>query len=157
MKNHQKYDYFLLNSTVPRPKKNKILLCAILMSVVILTCYVYNESIGESSKPLVEYLKSFTPSPSPEIEEIKPTKFILFWVQFDSDKSWYTGGPEEVGEDLLKSVQCPETNCIFTHNRSLTNLTNFDAILYHIPSGLHPFQMPKERSEHQLYVMVSLE
>lgn len=65
-------------------------------------------------------------------------------------------GEEEAGETFLKSVQCPRTNCIFTHNKSMLTHTNlFDAIVFHGPEDI-PF-LPPDRLMNQFYILFALE
>jgi hypothetical protein len=92
-----------------------------------------------------------------EKSESNGTKYVLFWTRFFNNPDWYTG-KDEAGEEVLKSVQCPVTNCIFTHNKDLLNknVKNFDAIAFHGPE-YRMVPLPTERSLHQLYIFVSLE
>lgn len=86
------------------------------------------------------------------------TKFVLFWTRFFNNPDWVTGESDEAGAEILKSINCPITNCFFTHNHShLNDLTQFDAIAFHTPEFFMPIQMPRIRSAHQLYIMASLE
>lgn len=58
---------------------------------------------------------------------------------------------------MLKSINCPVTNCFFTHNREyLSNVKDFDAILFHGAEVLIG-GVPPKRSSEQLYVYSNLE
>ncbi|KAG5676245.1 hypothetical protein PVAND_006094 [Polypedilum vanderplanki] len=94
---------------------------------------------------------------SGEMSVKNSTKNILFWTRFFNNTDWYTG-EEEAGEEVLKSVQCPVTNCFFTHNKELLDgdITKFDAIAFHGPE-FRTKPLPTVRSPDQLYIFVSLE
>lgn len=82
----------------------------------------------------------------------------LFWTRFLNNTSWYTGGGEEVGADLLEKAQCPDKNCFFTHNHNLlANETQFDAIIFDIHDEFNLEMIPKARSENQIYFMITNE
>lgn len=84
------------------------------------------------------------------------TKNVLFWTKFFNNPDWYTG-KDDAGEEVLKSVNCPVTNCFFTHNKKLLkDITQFDAIAFHGPEYRRD-PLPTIRSPHQLYIFVSLE
>lgn len=90
------------------------------------------------------------------IIETGGTKNILFWTRFFNNPDWYTG-KDEAGEEILKSVQCPVTNCFFTHNKELLgDIRKFDAIAFHGPE-FRRVPLPNVRSPEQLYIFVSLE
>ncbi|KAL7040042.1 hypothetical protein ACKWTF_000237 [Chironomus riparius] len=89
-------------------------------------------------------------------EEQLQVKNILFWTKFWNKTSWYLGS-DEAGKELLESLNCPVTNCFFTHNRTyLSNVTQYDAILFHGAQYLKD-QPPNERASDQLYVFANLE
>lgn len=115
----------------------------------------------ESSSNLMTEAKKLTKTTEPDTFSIKgpkDTRNILFWTKFFNDFSWTTGKTDEAGEEILKSVQCPVTNCFFTHNHKfLKKETDFDAILFHAPETMKPTLMPRERNDHQFYAMMSLE
>lgn len=86
------------------------------------------------------------------------TKVVLFWFEMFGYFSWYMGESPEAGEDLLKSVECPVTNCFFTHDHNfLEKVTEFDAIFFHIPDNMNQMSMPDVRNENQIYIMASKE
>lgn len=86
------------------------------------------------------------------------TKFILFWTRFFNNPDWVTGASDEAGAEILNSINCPATNCFFTHNHTLlSDLTKFDAIAFHAAEYLNRHLMPQMRSDHQLYIMALLE
>lgn len=93
---------------------------------------------------------------SETIVETGGTKNILFWTRFFNNPDWYTG-KDEAGEEILKSVQCPVTNCFFTHNKELLgDIRKFDAIAFHGPE-FRRAPLPDVRSPEQFYIFVSLE
>lgn len=88
--------------------------------------------------------------------ESNVTKNILFWTKFFNNPDWYTG-KDEAGEEVLKSVKCPVTNCFFTHNKNLLgDVRKFDAIAFHGPEYRRD-PLPTVRNPNQLYIFVSLE
>jgi Fucosyltransferase, N-terminal len=107
---------------------------------------------------LLMILITFYIQVSPRDEQEEPqTRHVLFWTVFFNDHSWTTGPTSEAGEELLKSVNCPVTNCLFTHNKTLLDsITLFDAIIFHGPE-YRTTALPTVRSPHQLYVFSSLE
>jgi len=81
---------------------------------------------------------------------------ILFWTKFFGHDDWYAEADGNAGVKTLKSVNCPVTNCFFTHNHSyLSNKADFDAIMIHGPEYLH--DIPPHFSPKQMYIFVSLE
>lgn len=84
-------------------------------------------------------------------------KVILFYTNFFGIRHW--GMPNETnGEEYLKSIECPQTNCIFTHDKNYLSKTHFyDAIVFHVAEGWYALDLPKTRSSHQLYVASTLE
>jgi hypothetical protein len=88
--------------------------------------------------------------------KLNGVKNILFWTRFFNNPSWVIGG-EEAGAETLKSVDCPVTNCFFTHNRNhLDDITNFDAIAFHGPE-YEKVPRPVQRNSNQMYIFASLE
>lgn len=81
---------------------------------------------------------------------------ILFWTTYFGHHDWYAEEDGNAGEKTLKSVNCPVTNCFFTHNRSyFANKADFDAIMIHGPEYLN--DVPPHFSPKQMYIFVSLE
>jgi hypothetical protein len=88
-----------------------------------------------------------------ETEE-RPVKYILFWTVFQGNKNW-AFEKDTSGPDALKKLGCKEINCIFTSNRSLTQIGDFDAILFDI---MHKFpDHPRPRSAKQIYIAANSE
>jgi hypothetical protein len=151
-------------------RKQKIYLLLVIVTVTIL---LYNTS-RRSISPITHECSIFTASDDKRLESDKKrvniidnaqeipleknvTKYVLFWTRFFNNPDWYTG-KEDAGEEVLKSVQCPVTNCFFTHNKDLLDkdITKFDAIAFHGPE-YRTTPLPYVRSPHQLYIFVSLE
>ena len=154
---------FPLLSAAPRiTKKVKIVLFFIVFTAVMYFYYA-----ERNLYPNTDNVTHFSPSSSIESIEVlnfeppqsNSTKYILFWRRFFNNSDWVTGDTDEAGEEILKSVECPVTNCFFTHNHTiLKDIREFDAIVFHAPEHTTKIQaMPKTRSAHQLYVMASLE
>lgn len=86
----------------------------------------------------------------------KKTFNILFWTTFFNQNTWYSEENRIADDESLKSVNCPVTNCFFTHNHSyLNNMADFDAIMIHGPEHLD--EIPSHFSNKQLFIFVSLE
>lgn len=84
-------------------------------------------------------------------------KVILFWNKFFESRYWMM--PNETnGEEYLKSIQCPVTNCIFTHDKNFLDQSHlYDAIVFHSAEVWWNLDLPATRSPHQLYVSTILE
>ena len=107
---------------------------------------------------LLMYNSSVVPDESDSMELYNPnkTKTILFWTRFFNHHDWYADKNGNAGEEILKSVNCPVTNCYFTHDRKyLKNVTEFDAIMFHGPEVMQ--KIPQHANPNQLYIFVSLE
>ncbi|XP_070495208.1 alpha-(1,3)-fucosyltransferase C-like [Chironomus tepperi] len=156
---------------IPR-KKLKTLIFLIIVTLTVLFIYtciprnflginsVYNSSDkfndSESDEDNEYYDIIIDQQAKDQVVEIGGTKNILFWTRFFDNPDWYTG-KEEAGEDVLKSVQCPVTNCFFTHNKELLgDIRKFDAIAFHGPE-FRRTPLPDVRSPEQFYIFVSLE
>ncbi len=85
---------------------------------------------------------------SPRKEE-KPVKYILFWTEYLERKNWIVDKVTANQKDLEK-LGCQETSCIFTSNRSLIPIENFDAVLFSIFHKIK--EVPQNRSPEQIYV-----
>lgn len=124
-----------------------LLLAAIGLLVIysFIRNYVFESSIARYR--LVQTTQSFNSS----------QKVILFWTNFFKIRYWSM--PNETnGEEYLKSIQCPVTNCIFTHDKKyLEDTHKYDAIVFHSAETWWKLDLPTTRSPHQLYVSTSLE
>jgi hypothetical protein len=76
-------------------------------------------------------------------------KYILFWTDYLKDENWGFKKDTSNHEDL-KKMGCKETNCVFTSNRSLLPVEEFDAILFYIRFAIR--ELPEKRSAKQIYV-----
>ncbi|XP_001607468.1 alpha-(1,3)-fucosyltransferase C [Nasonia vitripennis] len=79
-------------------------------------------------------------------------KSILYWNTFFGDESFY------MGEGYV-ARHCPRyNNCYATHSRSLQNVEDFDAVIFHgINNQLDVMDVPAQRRPEQRYVFVALE
>lgn len=84
-------------------------------------------------------------------------KVILFWTNFFSIPYWMM--PAETNdEEYLKSINCPVTNCILTHDKNFLDEPHlYDAIVFHSADPWYKLDLPATRSPHQLYVSAILE
>ena len=82
--------------------------------------------------------------------------YVLFWTKIFGAENWNMQNVTN-GEDYLKSIDCPVTNCILTHNKKLLGAPHlYDALIFH---SAEPWliPLPETRSPHQYYIMTSLE
>ncbi|KAL7011759.1 hypothetical protein ACKWTF_014432 [Chironomus riparius] len=85
------------------------------------------------------------------------TKYILFWTSWWNFDYWHMGA-SVLGEDYLKSIDCPVTNCIFSHNRTfLPQSTDFDALIFHMGSMNDIDDLPAFRRDDQIYIVANEE
>lgn len=72
-------------------------------------------------------------------------KVILFWNKFFESRYWMM--PNETnGEEYLKSIQCPVTNCIFTHDKNFLDQSHLYWQSYSIVlkfGGILIYQQPE--------------
>lgn len=89
--------------------------------------------------------------------QVNETQIILFWNNFFGEKNW--GMPNETNyQDYLKSMNCPVTNCILTHDKQFLSEPHlYDAIVFHGAESWGKLDPPQTRSPHQLYVTADLE
>lgn len=58
---------------------------------------------------------------------------------------------------FFESKRCPETNCLITSEKSLLKTIDmFDALLFHVIES-KGFELPQNRSPHQIYIAADLE
>lgn len=85
------------------------------------------------------------------------TKYILFWTPWWHLVHWNMGA-EILGKEYLKSIDCPVTNCIFSHNRSfLPQPTDYDALIFHMGNLWGFDDLPEFRREDQIYIVANEE
>lgn len=158
-------NYTLLSATSTAPrltKKVKIVLFFVVFTAVMYFYYA-KRNLNPSSVTHIFSSSSIAPEEVFEsvekYEQYSSTKYILFWTRFFNNSDWVTGATDDAGEEILKSMNCPVTNCVFTHNHSVLNdIKKYDAIVFHAPEQTTRIEsMPKSRSMQQLYVMASLE
>lgn len=122
-----------------------LLMCALLVTGSLFY-YLRDESVSTYVK-IYDY----------KIDSGKSVKHVLFWTTFFSEKFWSMKN-ETYGEDYLKSINCPKTNCIFTHKKDFLDQPHeYDAIFFHGVEDWSFNTLPPTRSLHQLYIMVSKE
>lgn len=82
--------------------------------------------------------------------------YVLFWTNFFREKYWNMER-ETSDEDYFKSINCPVTNCVLTHDKSLLEAPHlYDALIFHSAEPwLSP--LPETRSPHQYYIMATKE
>lgn len=119
----------------------------IFMSVYILVrCYVFESSIARYR--LVQPKKH---------QNLNDKKVILFWTKFFNIPNWNMPNVTN-DESYLKSLNCPVTNCIFTHDKNYFDETHmYDAIVFHGAESWLLLDLPETRNPNQLYVAAMLE
>lgn len=146
-------------------KRVKIVLFFVIFTAVMYFYYAKrninpNNIVSVTDSDLAENVDFFNEKNiSSENDENSSIKFnILFWTMFFHNRDWVTGDSDEAGKEILESINCPVTNCFFTHNHTLlSDVTEFDAIAFHTPEYFKKSSMPSSRSPRQLYIMTSLE
>lgn len=84
-------------------------------------------------------------------------KIILFRTTFFTSENWLMPNLTN-GYEYLKRINCPVSNCIFTHDKNyLSEPYLYDAIVFHAAQPWIAMDLPKTRSPHQSYVAVMLE
>lgn len=84
-------------------------------------------------------------------------KYVLFWTTF-FDVPFWGMTKETYNENDLKEINCPQSNCVFTHRKNLLpNSHDYDAIVFHGAETWNFVDLPATRSERQVFVMASME
>lgn len=84
------------------------------------------------------------------------SKVVLFWTKYFDIEFWGMNS-ETYHEEFLLSIDCPRTNCIFTHNKNFVKYPEqFDAIVFHGAEKWLMVDLPT-RSPHQLYIVATKE
>lgn len=90
-------------------------------------------------------------------EKDSGTKVVVFWTKF-FDVPFWGMKKETYREEDLQEINCPTTNCLFTHKKEhLQNSHEYDAIIFHGAETWNFLDLPKTRSPYQSYVMMSKE
>jgi hypothetical protein len=101
---------------------------------------------------------SISKSQMVKFEPVNDTKYIVFWTKYIVHTYWGMGE-----ETLTKSnplfKNCPEHNCVFTHNKNCLKGTHeYDAVFFYTSEQwVQVPEVPPTRSPHQLYVMMTNE
>lgn len=138
--------------------KSDILDLSILKNRIENSNYV-DQDIGVNIDEFLEHVREEdqrwnSPASLKENNDQGPLKYILYWNEaYGSTEYGFC-----CGQEPLHKIQCPNTNCYFTNNRSLfgEDQSQFDAILFHQRS-LMETDLPKKRLPHQRYIMFMLE
>lgn len=145
------FDMIKYKKIFTRPKSKIFFVLIFLTAVLVLfifklvQSYVFDSSIARYK--LVQ----------PAKHKFSDTKIILFWTNFFEFSNW--GMPNATNyEDYLKSINCPVTNCILTHDKKYLNSPHlYDALVFHGAESWKMVNLPETRSPHQLYVLALLE
>ncbi|GBP51729.1 Alpha-(1,3)-fucosyltransferase C [Eumeta japonica] len=123
------------------PARAILILCGCL-------CILLTVNWFELRRPL--YLTHTPPPPAPP----NSTKLILSWVPFFGDPYFGFGA----GKSAFVQHGCPVADCEITDDRLRVPQHHFDALLFH---GFEYYEVffgkPLHRSQHQLYVFMTLE
>lgn len=121
--------------------------------LVFLSVHMFHKYCLQSSilryKMLNDYLV--------DSDEVAGQKFILFWTKFFDVPMWGMKRETYHAHDL-KSMNCPETNCVFTHQKNLLKHPHdYDAIVFHAAESWNFLNLPRTRRSQQVYIMASKE
>lgn len=124
--------------------------------VVFILLHIFHTYCLQSSILRYKILNEHSVRSDKEAKASK-VKHILFWTNFFDVRFWGMK-TETYLESDLKSIGCPETNCIFTHDKThLEHPHDYDAIVFHGAEMWNFLDLPQTRQPKQLYVMASLE
>jgi hypothetical protein len=128
------------------------LVLLLIMSTFLLALHLINNYIFELSIARYKLIQLRS-----ELTSDREKFFVLFWTKFFGIPYWNMGN-ETNGSEYLEAVDCPVTNCVFTHNKELISpVYYYDAIIFHGAESWGMMDLPAVRSTHQLYVMASQE
>jgi len=139
---------------VHRKHSTKLLILSISLALIVikLIIYCHLQYIKYDWNHVTDYLDV-----SPQQKDDKEIKHILFWNNF-FDSNYWAMEKEFQGEEYLKEMDCPVTNCIFSHNRKfLSSPTDYDGIVFHVAEPFDVLDIPEKRSEDQIYIMANQE
>lgn len=143
---------------------NYIVLLSLIVFIHFLTWLVINRILNDklSEKQSQDTTEAAAATPRYTVVsdyECTPRKdntiYLLFWHRFFETSPWKF--PHHSTQEWLKSVNCSNSNCVFTTASDyLPKIHDFDAIFL---SEWYKREMvlPKTRSLHQYYVLVSNE
>ncbi|XP_015588970.1 alpha-(1,3)-fucosyltransferase C-like [Cephus cinctus] len=142
-----------LNSSITL--KTYGLICIVLCSLIILWLHQLNRDqnslnrsnlVDQTRREDALILKILNPS---NPNSYSRTRKILYWTKmFQSDNFYFGDG------DIFAA--CPVWNCIATNDRTIEDVTEFDAIMFHGPE-IDILDLPRKRYSRQRYIFVDLE
>ncbi|XP_055585698.1 alpha-(1,3)-fucosyltransferase C-like [Uranotaenia lowii] len=142
--------------SVKRHRLGVLLVIILLFIVLCISLLIHTQCL----KPSIAYYQILEEHLEQDRLRISRSKYILFYTNFFDVDNWLLDG-ETVGPDYLRSLSCPETDCVLTNNRELLDrITDYDALVYHIAE---PWayslldKVPKQRSPHQIYIAATME
>ena len=134
-------------------KSSKFFLLAV--AVIVFSFYYFDYDYSSYT----ELARTFYEKPFKIKVYNQTVKHILFWTNFYTIPLWDMK-KETYDQEDLKSVNCPVTNCILTHNKNyLKNVEAYDALIFHIGSEPHfpDTSIPLTRNPGQFYILASKE
>ena len=134
---------------VPRKKIFQVFALLLLCGIMAKDLINYNKTIKNFKfhVPFINAIKSDAKDEN--------FKHILFWMSLKDSTYWNMGGKIH-NEEFLKSIDCPVTNCIFSHDRKLLpQETDYDAIVFHVGNFIAIDSLPSARTKDQIYIMAS--
>lgn len=88
------------------------------------------------------------------------TKYILFFSSLWSYKNWRMSA-ETIDKNSPELVNCSFSNCVFTNDKNLLKIHDYDALFFHQSSNAWKKEslqsIIETRSPHQLYVIAAQE
>jgi hypothetical protein len=132
--------------------KLAMVICCVFALVIILI-NLFHTYCFESSVLRYKLLSEY----KIESDKVFEKKVVLFWTKFFDVKHWGMKKETYYPEDL-KMINCPETNCVFTHHKNLLDHShNYDAIVFHGAESWNFLDLPQTRKSSQIFIMASME
>jgi alpha-1,3-fucosyltransferase len=90
-----------------------------------------------------------------ELDLFKPeTKYALLWTPYHGDVHWGLNR-DTIDHHYFEKLECVETKCVITTNRTLIDIEKFDSIVF---SGSELWDdIPAVRHQNQMYVFATLD
>lgn len=127
-----------------------VLVTVLLLNLFVVTYFIHkNVETSESKQITTFHVESFE----------KRTINILLYTSFWNNPFWMKENEFGV-ENTPELKSCPAKNCRLVANRSfLTNITEFDALVFHHAQGWLvdgvKWKIPEHRSSRQLYIFAA--
>lgn len=85
-------------------------------------------------------------------EPVNKTKYILYWTKMFDREDFYLG----LGDKIFEN--CPISNCVATDDKTIKNVEEFDAIVFHVADfNMKMNLIPWQRTNEQIYIFGNVE